>query len=87
MIGHCQKLSHDKGGYTHDRGHQNAPCRGGCLDSAGVMRRIARALHGRNGNGPGGQNVRDGTAADASEKPAGHDRHFSRAALETPEKG
>ena len=58
-VGHVERLGHDEGDRAHHRRHDLAAHAGGGLDRAGEHRRVAEALHQRDGELADGQHVGD----------------------------
>ena len=81
-VADVEELGDDEGGGAHHRRRQHGAGRGAGLDGAGVGGREARALHGGDGHGAGGQHVGDDAARHHAEQAAGEDADLGRAAAE-----
>ena len=85
-IGDVERLGHDEGDGAHDRRHDLAAHAGGRLDRAREGRPIAEALHERDGELAGRDDVGDARAVDRAHERRGDDRHLGRPAAMMPDR-
>ena len=84
-VGDADVLGHDEGGRAHHRRHQLAVDAGGALDGAGLRRRVADALHERDGEHARRHHVGDRGAGDHAGHAGGDDGGLGRPAAEAAE--
>ena len=80
-VGHANHLRHDEGRRPHDGRQELAADRGGGFHGASELARVADALHQRDGEGAGGDDVGHGRAIDGAEKARRNDGNLGRSPL------
>ena len=80
-IGHVDRLGHDERDRAHHRRHDLPAHAGRGLDPAGKVGPVAKALHQRNGELPGGDHIGHARAVDGAHQPGRHHGHLGRPAL------
>ena len=84
-VGDADIFGHQERGGAHHRRHQLAVDAGRAFDRAGLHRRVADALHQRDGEGAGGHHIGDRRAGDHAGHAGRHDRGLGGPAAELPE--